>query len=298
MQAVVYREYGPPEVLHLAEVPEPHAGPGRIRIRVQAAGVNAYDAKVRGGLMAGGRPLAGPARIGLEASGIVDEVGDGVTGVAVGDAVFGFTVGGAAAEFAVLDAWAPQPRTLSAAQAAGLPVAAEAAIRVLRELGAGAGRTLLVHGGAGGVGQTAIQLARHQGLRVIASASERNHELLSLLGATPTTYGEGLADRVQALAPEGVDAVFDAAGSQLDDLLAIAGAERIVTIANYGAGSRGVRVSTGPRVPDALAEAADLAERGALSVRVVRTFALGEAAEAHRISESRSAAGKIVLVVT
>lgn len=298
MQAVVFDEYGPPEVLHVAEVPEPHAGPGQVRVRVQAAGVNVYDTKVRRGLMAKGRPLSAPGRTGLEAAGVVDEVGEGVAGVAAGDAVFGFTVGGAAAEYAVLDVWAPQPRTLSAAQAAGLPVAAEVSIRVLRELGVGPGQTLLVHGGAGGVGQTAIQIARHLGARVIATASERNHELLDLLGATPTTYGDGLTDRVRELAPAGVDAVFDAAGTQLDDLLAIAGGpRRIVTIANFDAGSRGVRVSTGPRAAGALAEAALLAERGALSVRVVRTFGLTEAAGAHALSESRSAAGKIVLVV-
>ena len=109
MRAVQYSSYGGPEVLGIVELPEPQAGPGQVRIRVQAAGVNPYDVKLRSGGFAGGRPLARPVVPGLEAAGIVDQLGAGVTGTAPGDAVFGFTIGGACADYALLQAWAPQP---------------------------------------------------------------------------------------------------------------------------------------------------------------------------------------------
>lgn len=299
MKAIQYDSYGTPDVLHVAEVAEPHPGPGQVRIRVRAAAVNPFDCKVGSGAMAGGRPLGRPAGIGLEAAGIVDEVGEGVTGTHAGDPVFGFTAGPATAEFALMRIWAPQPRSMSFVQAAGLSVVSETAWRVLAESEVGPGQTVLVHGAAGGVGQATVQLARELGARVIGTASERNHDLLEQLGATPTAYGDGLVERVAALAPAGVDVVIDTAGSQLDDLLAIAGSpERVITIANYGAADRGVRVSRGGSgAADALARTAALAERGRFTLRVARTFDLDEAAEAHRLSETRSTNGKIVIVL-
>ena len=299
MKAIQYDNYGPPDVLHVADVAEPHPGPGQVRIRVRAAAVNPFDCKVRSGMMSGGRPLDRPAGTGLEAAGIVDEVGEGVTGTHVGDPVFGFTAGPAAAEYALMRTWAPQPRSMSFVRAAGLSVVAETAWRVLRELGVVPGQTVLVHGAAGGVGQATVQLVRELGAHVIGTASEQNHDLLEQLGATPTTYGDGLVQRVAALAPRGVDLVVDTAGRQLDDLLAIAGSpERVITIANYGAAERGVRVSRGGSgAADALARTAALAEQGRFTLRVVRTFDLDEAAEAHRLSETRSTNGKIVIVL-
>ncbi len=298
MKAVRFEEYGPPEVLRIAEVDEPHAGPGQVRIRVLAAAVNPFDCKVRAGLLAGGRTLEAPHGIGLEASGVVDELGEGVAGTAVGDAVFGVTAGPAAADWAVLRVWAPRPRSLSHVQAAGLPVASEAASRALRELGVGAGQVVLIHGAAGGVGQAAVQLARALGARVIGTAGERNHVLLEELGAEPTTYGEGLDERVAALAPGGVDAVLDAAGGQLDDLVAIAGsADRVLTLVDFDAAALGVRVSGQARYSaQGMAEVARLADQGRFTLRVARTFDLADAAEAHRLSESRRADGKIVIV--
>ena len=144
---------------------------------------------------------------------MVDEVGDGVEGVAEGDEVFGFTVGsqGAMAEYALLDRWARKPAELSWEEAAGYPVAVETAARVLDLLGAGPGKTVIVNGAAGGVGTAAVQLARERGARVIGTASEANHDFLRSLGAEPTTYGPGLAERVRALG--GADLAFDTAGS-------------------------------------------------------------------------------------
>ena len=298
MRAVQYSRHGGPEVLHVTDVPEPHAGAGQVRIRVRAAAVNPYDHKVRSGMFAGGAEPARPTIPGAEAAGVVDEVGYGVAGTRVGDHVFGLATGGASAEFALLTHWAPKPGTVSFEEAAGLTVVSETAERCLRLLGVVAGETLLVNGAAGGVGQAALQLARLRGARVVGTASAHNHDLIRSLGATPTTYEGGLPARVAALAPQGMDAVLDAAGTSLDELLQIE-PTRVVTIANYTAGDRGVRVTTGggdEAAFDVLPWISDLACRGEYRLRVTAAVPAQEAAEAHRLSESRSAGGKIVLV--
>ena len=222
-----------------------------------------------------------------------------MSGVHVGDEVFG--LGSATyAEYAVLRAWAPKPAGLGWGEAAGLGVAGETSLRALGLLGLRPGHTLLVHGAAGGVGQLAVQVAVAEGLRVLGTASETNHELLRSLGAEPTTYGEGLVERVAALAPDGVDGVFDTAGSQTADLVAIAGdPAQVVTIAAYGATELGARFSGGGGdASAALAKIAELAASGALRMTLARSFDLGEAAAAHTLSESRKADGKLVLTVS
>jgi NADPH:quinone reductase-like Zn-dependent oxidoreductase len=299
VRAIQFAEYGDPEVLGVAEVTEPHAGPGQIRIAVRAASVNAIDWKKRSGMLAQYMPLELPHVGGYDASGVVDEVGDGVEGVAPGDEVFGFAVGGAGAmaEYALLDRWARKPPELAFEEAAGYPVAVETAARVLDLLGAGAGHTVLVNGAAGGVGTAAVQLARERGARVIGTASEANHDYLRALGAEPTTYGEGLPDRVRALG--GADLAFDAAGfGALPDLIAITGSpDNVVTIADYAAEQHGVRVSGGGGAGDyALAQAAELAAAGRFRLPVERTFAFADAAEAHRVNEAGHVRGKLILV--
>ncbi len=298
MRAIRFESYGGPDVLHLTEVPEPTPGPGEIRIRVRAAGVNPWDHKQRSGQVARGAALETPVIPGLEAAGVVDRLGAGVTGVAVGDDVFGLARSGYA-EYAVLRAWAPKPAGLPFAQAAGLPVAVCTATRTLGQLGLPRGAALLVHGAAGGVGQAAVQLAREAGLRVIGTASPRNHDLLRERGAEPVTYGDGLRERVAALAPGGVAGVLDTAGSQLEDLIAIAGGpERVVTIANGAARERGVRFSSGGGDDvAALTAITGLIVAGRYTVHVAATYPLAEAAAAHVLSESRRANGKIVLNV-
>lgn len=309
MIALQFSEYGPPGVLALAEVDEPHAGPGRIRIAVRAAGVTPGDWYVRSGRLRDIAPVRLPHVLGFDAAGTVDEVGDGVTGVRPGDEVFGFVdiaeLGGAAAERAVLVAWAPKPATWSWEQAGGAAGNVETAVRTLDRLGVGAGTTLLVEGAAGGVGTMAVQLAVARGARVLGTARPVNHDFLAALGAVPTTYGPGLAERVEALAPGGVDAVLDCAGSgSLPELVALAGApERVVTIADFRAHEHGVELSRtgGPGGSEpsahALAVAAALAEEGRLTVPVAAAFPWGEAARAHELSETGHARGKIVLTV-
>ncbi len=210
VKAVRFSQFGGPEVLEIVDLPEPHPGPGEVRIAVRAAGVNASDWKKRQGLM--DREL--PQTMGHEAAGVVDELGEGVADVAVGDRVFGLSAAGAAqAELAVLSYYAPVPPSLDFPGAAALPAAIETATRALDQLGAGSGSTLLINGASGSVGSAAVQLAVARGARVIGTASPANHDYLRSLGAEPVAYGEGLTGRVRALAPGGVDVALDAAGS-------------------------------------------------------------------------------------
>ncbi|MFD7501475.1 NADP-dependent oxidoreductase [Streptomyces sp. NPDC059850] len=307
MFALQYSELGPSDVLTIGEADEPHAGPGEIRIAVRTVGVTPADHKLRSGaipeeLRLG---LALPHIPGVDAAGVVDEIGEGVTGVAVGDAVFGVVdigrLGGAAAEFAVLAAWAAKPDALSWEEAGGAAANVETATRALNLLGVTAGTTLLIEGAAGGVGTTAIQLAAARGATVIGTAREANHAFLTGLGATPTTYGPGLADRVAA--PGGVDAVLDAAGSgSLPDLVAIAGdARRVVSVADMAAQDHGVHLtwagSGDAPGNDGLAVAAALAEEGRFRVPLHEVFPLADAAKAHELSATGRVRGKIVLTV-
>jgi NADPH:quinone reductase-like Zn-dependent oxidoreductase len=294
-------EYGGPEVLHVADVEEPHPGAGQIRVGVRAAGVNPIDWKARSGVMRDVMPVSFPAIDGREAAGVVDEVGPEVTRVAVGDEVFGFTVGGAAAERAILDDFAHKPASLPWEAAAGLPVAAETSVRVFTVLGGvNAGQTLVINGAAGGVGAVAVQLARARGARVIGTASEPNHEFLRSLGAEPTTYGQGLVERVSALAPGGVDLAFDTAGKGgVADLITLTGdPARVATIADFGAAALGVKVTGGGdfRATEALDEAAALVDAGRLHVPIARTYTFADAADAHRISQDGHVRGKLVLI--
>ncbi|MEA2371683.1 MAG: hypothetical protein QOH12_2077 [Solirubrobacteraceae bacterium] len=300
MKAVRFGEYGGPEVLRVDDVEEPHAAAGQIRVAVRGAGVNPVDWKIRSGAMAGFMPVEFPRIVGSDAAGVVDETGEGVSGVSVGDEVFGSAVGGATAEYAVLDHWATKPGGLSWAEAAGLPVAVETALRVLKLLGCKEGQTLIINGAAGGVGIAGIQFARERGARVIGTASERNHEFLRELGAEPTTYGDGLVERVRELSPEGVDIAFDAAGhGAFPALVELTGSpDNVVTIADFAAAEQGVRVSPGAegRSWEALGQAAELLEAGRFTMPVARTVAFSQAAEAHRLSEDGHVRGKLVLV--
>jgi NADPH:quinone reductase-like Zn-dependent oxidoreductase len=286
MKALQFSEYGGPEVLTVGEAPEPHAGPGQVRIKVKAASVNAIDWKILTGAMAQGRTLDGPAYLGNDASGVVDEVGDGVSEVAVGDDVFGL---GAAthAELAVLRAFARKPSSVDWSVAAAAGVAVETSVRALDLLGVTSGTTVLIDGGAGGVGAVAVQIAVARGATVIATAGEANQGFLEEIHATGVLYGDGMTDRVRAVAPGGVDAVFDVAGkTPLADLVSLVSEPfQVVTIANFAVGDSGVRLTTGgegdPKA--AMAEAARLLEQNDLVIKV-QTFPLERAAEAYTIS--------------
>jgi NADPH:quinone reductase-like Zn-dependent oxidoreductase len=299
MRALQFTAYGGPEVLEWGDAPEPHAGPGQIRIAVRAASVNPADWKTLAGAMAGGQPVVGTGYLGYDAAGVVDEVGEGVTGVSVGDDVLG-RGRSTQAEYAVLDAWAAKPSSIDWSVAAAAGVAGETSERVLRLLDVKAGDTIFIDGGAGGVGAVAVQMALARGARVIASASEANHDYLREIGATPVGYGEGLVDRVRAAAGGALDAVFDVAGkSPIEDLISLAPEPaQVVTIANFAAGEAGARATGGgadSHPVEALAQVAELLAQNKLVIKV-QTFPFDRAAEAYRISLGGHVRGKLVLV--
>jgi NADPH:quinone reductase-like Zn-dependent oxidoreductase len=299
MRALQFREYGGPEVLEWAEAPDPHAGPGQIRIAVRAASVNPADWKTISGAMSGGKPMVGTGYLGYDAAGVVDEVGDGVTGVAVGDDVFG-RGRNTQAEHAVLDSWAAKPPSIDWAVAAAAGVAGETSERGLRLLDVKAGDTLFVDGGAGGVGAATVQTAIARGAKVIASASEANLDYLREIGATPVLYGQGLAERVRAAAGGPVDAVFDVVGkTPVEDLISLAPEpSKVLSIANFAAGKAGARATGGgadSQPMQALAQAAELLAQNKLVIKV-QTFPFDRAAEAYRISQSGHVRGKLVLI--
>ena len=299
MFALQFTEYGGPEVISLGEEPEPHAGPGQIRIAVRAAGVNPMDWKIRSGLLAQGKPMEGTGYLGFDAAGVVDEVGEGVTDVSVGDDVFGKGQN-TQAEYAVLTSWVPKPPSLDWAVAGAAGVVVETAERTLRLLGVTQGTKLFIDGGAGGVGSVATQIAKARGAMVIASASEANQDYLREIGAIPVVYGEGMIERVKALQTGKFDAVLDAVGkTPIDDLISLTTEpSQVVSIANFGAAASGARVtggSTDSQPVKALAEAAELLEQSKLVIKI-QTFPFDRAAEAHQISEEGHARGKLVLI--
>ena len=299
MKAVQFAEYGGPEVLQLVDADEPHAGPGQVRIAVRAAGVNGIDWKIRQGYMAQQMPLALPAGTGMDASGVVDEVGEGVNDVAVGDAVFG---SGSAtfAEYAVLSNWAKKPAGLSFEEAAGYPIPVETAIRILNQVGVQSGETLLVSGATGGVGSAAVQIARQRGITVIGTASERNQEYLRSLGAIATTYGDGLVERVRVLAPNGIDAALDIAGSGvIPELIELTGEpSKVLSIADFSAPQYGAQVSSnGTNRAAAYAEAARLFSAGTFHLPVEKAFPLTQAAQAQAASAEGHVVGKYIVTI-
>ncbi|BCY11659.1 oxidoreductase [Actinoplanes sp. L3-i22] len=293
-----FSRFGGPEVLELADLPEPHPESGEVRIVVRAAGISLSDARKRQGLM--DQEL--PQTLGYEAAGVVDELGEGVTDVAVGDQVFGFCGAGAAqAESAVLSFYAPIPSSIGFASAAALPAAIETAMRALDQLGVSAGSSVLISGASGSIGSAAVQLAVARGARVIGTAAAANQQLLGLLGAEPVVYGEGLSGRVRELAPGGVDFALDVAGSGiLPELIGLAGGpQQVLTVADFlGAQQYGVRFSRGDsgRALHALTEIGPLIASGRFQLPPVRGFPLAEVADAHRAIEAGAASGKLVLL--
>ncbi|MFI9255393.1 NADP-dependent oxidoreductase [Streptomyces sp. NPDC053069] len=307
MKGISYSHYGGPEVLEYGEVRDPKVGPDQVLVKVRAAAVNPVDWKCREGRLDALLDAVFPVTPGWDVSGVVVQPGAAVTEFAVGDEVIGycredFLSRGTFAEYvaAPVRTLARKPRNLSFEEAAGLPLAGLTAYQVLvKALEVKRGETVLVHAAAGGVGSLAVQLAAHLGARVIGTASEPNHEYVRGLGGEPVTYGQGLAERVRGLVPEGVDAAFDTIGADTlktsADLLAPGG--RLASIADpevVGHGGRYCFVR-----PDAedLTELTRLAEAGAVSVHVQEAFPLERTADAHRLSQEGRTRGKIVVTV-
>ncbi|MCF2533795.1 NADP-dependent oxidoreductase [Yinghuangia soli] len=309
-KAVLFHEPGGPEVLRLAEVDVPEPGPGEVRVRVRAAGVQPFDVSVVEGwlpaFLTETMPL--PRIPGNEFAGVVDAVGAGVGAnplgepLQVGAEVLGFSVLKAYAEYIVVPAEhvAVKPADMPWEVAGGLNSGAQTASIALEMLGVGKGDTLLVNAAAGNVGTVAVQLARELGATVIGTAREQNHEYLRSLGAIPVAYGPGMADRVRAAAPGGIDAVLDGAGGEsLDAALELADPARVITLVDHHRAAEGGIRTTNPalRHVSRLAAAAELYAQGKLKVHVRRTYPLARAADAQREVAVGHGRGKVVLLV-
>lgn len=284
-----------------AEPPAP--GPTQVRIAVRAAGVNPIDWKIVAGYMRELIPLELPAGAGSDVAGVIDAVGSEVTEWAVGDEVLGRSTTGSFADHALAEPAeiVRKPEGIAWEVAGSLAGAGGTAYAVLKKLGVKAGETLLVHAAAGGVGTFAVQLAKAQGVNVIGTASESNHDYLRSLGATPVTYGDGLLDRVRAVAPQGVDAVLDASGrGEIPLSIELTGdPARVLTLVAFDAAGTGIQVhvgGAGSELGDALRELATLIAQDLLAVSISQTYPLTEAGAALAASTTGHVHGKIVVV--
>jgi NADPH:quinone reductase-like Zn-dependent oxidoreductase len=307
-RTVVATAYGGPEVLALQDIELPELGEGQVLVDVRAAGANPVDYKLYSGQM-GADPARLPMPIGLEAAGVVAAVSPGAVGytgaLTVGDEVI-VTVGSGGYADQVIAEGADvghKPEALSFSAAAGLLLVGGTAWHLLTNTDVGRGDTVLIHGASGGVGLMAVQLAVAREAKVIATASPARHDQLRTYGAEPVAYGEGLADRVQAIGP--VDAALDLVGTDeaLDTSVElVADRGRIATIAGFArAGDLGITVLTGADGGQDIRDAArpeliELAASGRLEVTVDKVFPLTEAAEAHRYLQTGHARGKVVVV--
>ncbi|MDQ1491091.1 MAG: hypothetical protein QOJ23_3605 [Actinomycetota bacterium] len=301
-KAFGFKGYGGPEVQGFLDVTTPVPGAGELLLAVRAAGVNPADWKLRTGFMREVFPVELPAVFGYEVAGVVEAVGPDVEGFAVGDEVFGSVMGGGYAEYALVPVHsvARKPAEVSFTDAAALPVAAATAFDGLTQLGLAAGQTLLIVGVGGGVGVAAAQIARHWGIRVLGTASAAKREFVEALGVTHVAYGDGVADRVRAAAPDGVDGLFDLVGG--DALRAVgalvAAPNRLVTAVDPGAAAEfGGHMIERSRDSHVLEVVAGLAASGALNPFVNAVFPLAQAADALSAVETGHAEGKIVLQV-
>ncbi|MGV4928393.1 NADP-dependent oxidoreductase (plasmid) [Streptomyces sp. BHT-5-2] len=306
MKAITTNSYGGPEVLTYSDQPDPKVGPDSVLIRVKAAGVNPVDWKIVAGYLDGMMHAHFPLIPGWDVAGVVEAVGADAPEYAVGDEVIGYVrkdevQHGTYAELvaAPVRTLARRPASLSWRQAAGLPLAGLTAYQSLKRVRVKADDLVLVHAAAGGVGSLAVQIAVAEGARVIGTASERNHDFLRSLGAEPVTYGDGLADRVRSLAPEGVDAALDFVGGGAVELSqeVLKDRSRVASIADGEVRAKGGHmVWVRPDTAD-LTALAILADAGKLTVPVDASFPLREAAEAFRLSMAGRTRGKIVLEV-
>jgi len=296
-KAYAFTAYGGPEVETLVDLPRPTPGPGQLLVRVRAAGVNPSDWKRRAGIFPG-PPVTQPLVFGAEASGVVEEgAGDGF---AVGDAVFGYPSSGGYAEYALfpVELTARKPEGVSFAVAATLPVAAATAYDGIDNLDLPKGSTVLITGVGGGVGVAAAQIALHRGFVVIGTAGAAKREFLTSLGVHAVTYGDGVADRIRAVAPDGVDGIYDLVGGAA--LEAVAGLLRqpgkLVTATDPATAGRFggamIRRERGRRVLD---EVARLTADGTLRAFITNTYPLDKAGDALREVESGHASGKVVI---
>jgi NADPH:quinone reductase-like Zn-dependent oxidoreductase len=304
VKAVRYDEFGGIDVLRVDEVERPVPGDGQVLVRVKAAGINPSEAVIRTGAVAELFPSTFPSGQGSDLAGVVEEAGTGAGGFSPGDDVIGFTNNRASqAELVLVEAsdLTHKPKKVSWEAAGGLYVAGVTAWAAVHAVQPKEGETVVISGAAGGVGSLAVQLARRTGATVIGLASESNHQWLKSHGVIPVAYGDGVADRIRAVAPSDVDAFIDTYGDGYVELALALGvaAERIDTIADFAAAAKyGVKTDGGTAAgPGAtvLAQLAGLIADGDLEVPIADVYPLARVREAYTELERRHTHGKIVL---
>ncbi|MGO1053374.1 NADP-dependent oxidoreductase [Crossiella sp. CA198] len=302
MRAAAATRFGGIEVLDVVEIPLPEPGPGQVRVRVRAAGIQPFDLAVRAGWTPPYGSVNFPQPLGNEFAGVIDAVGEQVTGIEPGAEVLGFSVLNAQAEYVVVpaDAVTPKPPEMPWEVAGGFTAGTQTATLALDQLGIKPGDTVLVHAAAGSVGTAAVQLAQLRGARVIGTAGAANQDYLRSLGATPVIYGETLAAQLKELAPDGVDAVLDGAGGAALELslTLVANPKQIVTLVEHGkAADLGVQLVNGTRSADRLGTLAKLYAEGKLQFPVRRAYPMHQIQDAHREVETGHGRGKVVLTL-
>ncbi|MBO0684908.1 MAG: NADP-dependent oxidoreductase [Candidatus Dormibacteraeota bacterium] len=303
-RAVRFNQYGDADVLDVVDVDRPHPGPGEVLVRVRAAGINPGEWKIRQGMLHERWPATFPSGQGSDLAGVVEEVGEGVTGLGMGDEVIGFTDKRASqAEYVAVRAadLTHRPAGVSWEAAGALFVAGATAYAAVRAVAVGEGETLVVSGAAGGVGSIAVQLARNSGARVIGLAGPANDEWLTGHGVIPVRYGEGVAGRIREASGGRLDAFIDTQGGGYVQLAIELGIrpERIDTIADFEAVQKyGVKAegNAAGASAEVLAELARLISEGRLEIPIAKVYPLAEVRDAYRELERGHTHGKIVLV--
>jgi NADPH:quinone reductase-like Zn-dependent oxidoreductase len=307
-RAVIYEKFGGPEVLDVQDVPEPHAGPGEVRVRVAAVGLNPMDPAIAASPELAARfNITLPSGFAYDFAGVVDEVGDGASGFAIGERVYGGVMERAAADFIVVKtpfgAWEAlfhTPEGLSDEVASTMAIAGGTASAALAAIELRPADTVLIGGAAGGVGVFAVQLTKLAGATVIGTASQGTFPFLRELGAEPVTYGAGLADRVRALAPGGITAAIDLFGTEtVETALALGVApERIATIAAGPTPPGGARAAWGGDAePDALPRIANVIAAGQITIPIAARFPIEQIQEEAALQADRHVHGKIVVTL-
>jgi NADPH:quinone reductase-like Zn-dependent oxidoreductase len=302
-KAVRFDQYGDVDVLYLADVPVPTPGPGQVLVQVVATSINPGEMAIRSGAMHEMYPGSFPSGEGSDFAGRVVSFGAGVADVSEGEEVIGYSLERSAhAEYVLVpaDQLTPKPAGVSWEAAGALYVAGATAYAAVSAVGLREGDTVVVSGAAGGVGSLAIQLARRAGARVIGIAGAGNADWLREQGVEPVTYGDGLADRLRAAAPDGVDAFVDTFG---DGYVALAlelgvAADRIDTIIDFqAAAEHGVKADGSMAATSAsvLAELAALLADGSLTIPIAATYPLDQVRAAYTELADRHTRGKIVL---
>jgi enoyl reductase len=300
-RAVIFEQYGGPEVLHAVDRPVPQVIPGHAVVRVRAAGVQPFDAMFRSGAVRERMPARFPQTLGNEFAGEITAVGKGVADFEVGTAVLGWTMQQAYSEHlsVAADQIVRKPQSMPWAEAGVISASGQTASTALEVLHIRPGDTLVVHGAAGGVGSFAVQIAVARGAKVIGTARPANHAYLRSLGAIPVDYTDDLLANLHAAADNITAVVIAAGGEQAFLATSELGLERsrVATVAFHPLAQRlEIQQITTSRSLDRLKELIRLYEQGFLSIEIARTFSLGEAKQAHALIETGHVRGKIVIL--